>query len=524
MATKKTDEILIELETLRKENSKLKSLLQSKEIRDITTEESANKEREILLLLNDFSLKLAYLPYNELFPFITSQIKSIFGVKAALINTYDETTSELVLQYTSLSDEENNNLTKMLGGKLFNRRTRVSENEYERIISNIYEKVESLNELTFGAIPELIGKPIEKLFGIDWFAALALVHQGKLAGTMILAGEKNQKYPAKEIILAFAGITANALVKKITEERLYEVENRYKNIVDFSPYGMHIYELQKEDKLVFIAANPAADKILGFEHKSIIGLTIEEAFPSLIETEVPHKYREVIKQNSVWKTEQINYKDDKVIGAFEVFAFRISENQMVARFLEITERIQREQILKESQEHLAITLNSIGDGVISTNKLGLITNMNPVAENLCGWKLEEARGKSLDQVFNIVDATTKVKLSNPVEKVISSGKVVELSNHTVLISKDGIERNISDSAAPIVDSENRIQGVVLVFADVTQAYNSRKAIKESEDRLRITAKLAKVGGWEIDYNDITHSYSYLMNLRFMNWKQTKSPV
>jgi PAS domain S-box-containing protein len=498
MAKRKVDERLIELENLKKENSELKSLLQSQNVRYERTDETITKERATLLQINDFSLKLANLPHNELFPFIASQIKSIFGVKAALINTYDEATSELVLQFTTLSDEENSNLTKLLGGKLLNKRTHVSKKEHERILSNIYEKIASINELTFGAIPDIIGKSVEKLFGIDWFAALALVHNEKLAGTIILAGDKTQSYPEKEIILAFAGIAANALVRKETEEKLLEIEGRYRNIVENSPYGMHIYELQADDKLLFIGANPAADKILGFEHKSKIGLTIEEAFPSLVETEVPSKYKKVIKSNSVWKTEQINYKDDKVIGAFEVFAFRISENQMVARFLEITERIQREQTLKESQEYLAITLNSIGDGVISTDKVGCITNMNPVAETLCGWKLEDAVGKPLDQVFVIVEASSKVKLSNPVEKVIKTGKVVELSNHTLLISKEGKERNISDSAAPILDKDNNIHGVVLVFSDVTEAYNSRKAIQASEERLRLTAQLAKVGGWEID--------------------------
>lgn len=482
MAKRKADELQVEFEALKKENSELKSLLKSEKKRNkkATSVEAINKD--ILLKLHDFSLKLAYLPSNELFSFITSQIKSIFNVRAALINTYDETTSELVLQYTTLSNKENAKLIKVLGGKLLNRRTPVNKKDYKRITSKVYEQIPSLHELTFGAVPELICKTIEKIFGVEWFTALGLIHNKKLVGTMILAGDKKQHYPEKETILAFAGITANALARKKAEDELSQTEKRYKNIVNSSPYGMHMYELQEDDKLVFIGANPASDRILGFEHSSIIGLLIEEAFPSLIDTEVPSRYKEVIKKNAVWKTEQINYKDEKVVGAFEVFAFRIAENQMVARFLEITERIQKEQTLKQSQENLAITLRSIGDGVISTDKLGRVTNMNPVAEELCGWKLENAIGKPLDKVFVIVDASTKIKLSNPVENVISTGKVVELSNHTVLISKDGTERNVSDSAAPIIDNDNNIQGVVLVFSDVTEKYNAREEIKAREQR------------------------------------------
>ncbi len=482
MAKSKADDLLKKLEALKKENSELKDLLKSEKKRAKKTDKSEVAQKDVLLQLNEFSLQLAYLPSNKLFPFITSQIKSIFNVRAALLNTYDERTSELVLQYTTLSDKENAHLIKVLGGKLLKRRTYVDKKDYKRITSKVYEQIPSLNELTFGAVPDLIGKTIEKIFGADWFAALGLVHNKKLVGTMILAGDKKQQFPEKETILAFAGITANALARKKAEDELSETEKRYANIVNSSPYGMHMYELREDEKLVIIGANPAADRILGFDHNSIIGLPIEKAFPSLIDTEVPKKYMEVIKNNAVWNTEQINYKDEKVIGAFEVFAFRISENQMVARFLEVTERIKKEQALKQSQENLAITLKSIGDGVIATDILGLVTNMNPVAEEMCGWKLDDAKGETLDKVFVIVDASTKNKLRNPVENVISTGKVVELSNHTVLISKDGTERNISDSAAPIIDKDNNIQGVVLVFSDVTEKYKTREEIKAREKR------------------------------------------
>ncbi|MDQ7817279.1 MAG: PAS domain S-box protein [Melioribacteraceae bacterium] len=141
--------------------------------------------------------------------------------------------------------------------------------------------------------------------------------------------------------------------------------------------------------------------------------------------------------------------------------------------------------LRESEESLSITLNSIGDGVISTDEKGFVARMNPVAEKLTGWKISDVKGKHLDQIFNIIDATTRKPLLNPVEKVIRSGEVIGLSNHTILISRDGNEINISDSAAPIRDSEGEIKGVVLVFSDVTETYNTRKIISESEEKFRL---------------------------------------
>jgi len=142
------------------------------------------------------------------------------------------------------------------------------------------------------------------------------------------------------------------------------------------------------------------------------------------------------------------------------------------------------QKLKEREEWLSTTLNSIGDAVISTDKKGFITYMNPVAENLTAWNIKEAEGKNLTDVFNIVNVITKKKVDNPVSKVIVSGKIVGLANHTMLISKDGKEYQIADSGAPIKDTNGNICGVVLVFRDVTREYQMQESLRENENNLR----------------------------------------
>lgn len=147
-------------------------------------------------------------------------------------------------------------------------------------------------------------------------------------------------------------------------------------------------------------------------------------------------------------------------------------------------KFQMEQKLRESEKKLSITLQSIGDGVIATDKENLISQMNRTAERMCGWTFEEAKGLPLSQVFKIKCVLTQECIDSPVEAVFRTGKVVELSNHTVLISRDGTERNISDSAAPIYDELGEIQGVVLVFSDVTEAYKNRELLKQSEKLYR----------------------------------------
>lgn len=129
------------------------------------------------------------------------------------------------------------------------------------------------------------------------------------------------------------------------------------------------------------------------------------------------------------------------------------------------------------KENLRITLMSIGDGVITTDLNGIITNINPVASSMTGFLPVEAVGKNSNDVFNIVNKYTRDPVASPIERVINEGRIVGLANHTVLISKDGSEYDISDSGAPIIDENGAIFGVVVVFRDVTKEYASRKEIE-----------------------------------------------
>ncbi|MFH2090906.1 MAG: PAS domain S-box protein [Pseudomonadota bacterium] len=139
-----------------------------------------------------------------------------------------------------------------------------------------------------------------------------------------------------------------------------------------------------------------------------------------------------------------------------------------------------EKQMQQSKENLRITLNSIGDAVIATDTNGGITQMNPVAEKLTGWSFEEALGQPLNTVFKIINAHTRKPVDSPVKKVLDFGCQVGLANHTVLISKDNREYQIADSAAPIKNRLQQLEGVVLVFRDITEEYALFEALKKSE--------------------------------------------
>jgi len=147
---------------------------------------------------------------------------------------------------------------------------------------------------------------------------------------------------------------------------------------------------------------------------------------------------------------------------------------------------------------LAVTLSSIGDAVITTDAQGCVTFLNREAERLTGWTNAEAAGQPMPTVFRIVNEETRATVEDPVQKVIRSGLIVGLANHTVLIARDGREFIIDDSGAPIRGADGAIIGVVLVFRDNTEQKRAEDALRRNERFLQQTGHIAKVGGWEFD--------------------------
>ncbi|MDH3392696.1 MAG: ATP-binding protein [Desulfobulbaceae bacterium] len=193
----------------------------------------------------------------------------------------------------------------------------------------------------------------------------------------------------------------------------------------------------------------------------------------------------------------INTVADICAGGLE----RIFYSQKILDYQETLEQKVAAQTLELSREkeRLAVTLRSIGDGVITTDTSGNIVLLNKVAEQLTGWSSEEAAGKPLLEVFNIVNEQSGTPCDNPVKKILQDGEIIGLSKQTILRSKDGVERHIDDSGAPIRDMESKIIGTVLVFRDITEQLITEQELHKVK-KLESVGVLA--GGIAHDFNNI----------------------
>jgi PAS domain S-box-containing protein len=164
---------------------------------------------------------------------------------------------------------------------------------------------------------------------------------------------------------------------------------------------------------------------------------------------------------------------------------RQAQGELELRIAERTSQLaQSNSELNRQREWFQTTLASIGDAVIATGTEGQILLLNKAAEELTGWAQVEAAGKPLPEVFNIINEHTRLPPVNPALRAIEEDTLIGLANHTILIARDGTEKAIDDSAAPIRDEQGRILGAVLVFRDISERRRAEEAVRDSEQRYR----------------------------------------
>jgi PAS domain S-box-containing protein len=319
------------------------------------------------------------------------------------------------------------------------------------------------------------------------------------------------------VVLVFRDVTERRRLERLqrdlqgqlerqVQERTAELrasEERFRLLVE-GTRDYAIFLLDPEARVV--SWNPGAERIKGYRADEIIGRHFSRFYP-----------KEAIDQG--WPAEEL--RRAAVEGRFEDEGWRVRKDgsrfwaNVIITALhdeagklrgfskitrDLTERRRAEEAIRQAnaelerrveertaalhneREMLRVTLASIGDAVITTDTAGRVTFLNQVAESLTGWGQKQARGQALEAVFPILHEQTRRPVDNPVAKVIREGVIVGLGNHTVLVARDGTERPIDDSAAPIRGDRGETVGVVLIFRDVTEQRQAQFALRQSEAR------------------------------------------
>jgi PAS domain S-box-containing protein len=174
-----------------------------------------------------------------------------------------------------------------------------------------------------------------------------------------------------------------------------------------------------------------------------------------------------------------------------------------------------EKQLKNNEKWLSTLLNNISDGVISTDLQELVTFINPVAENITGWKKEEATGRKLVEVFQIAHAETDEFLANSVSRVLQTGNIISLPIDTVLINKNGAKIPIDETTAPLKDDQEKTIGAILVFRDVTERQQAIKDREKQIEQEQLLAQLEKVNQLK---NEFLNLFSHELRSPLSNMK------
>ena len=332
--------------------------------------------------------------------------------------------------------------------------------------------------LTRWTAAEALGKPVEEIFRVvnDETGKVLVARDGTRTPIADHAAPIRQPgEPSEGVVLTF---------RDVSEQRAADLaQARLSAIVEYSGDAI----LTKTLDGIIRSWNTGAEKLFGYRAEETVGKSVT----MLIPPDRLHEETEILDRlhhgQTMERRETIRMtKDGRLLPVLlSVSPLRDREGRIVGASKvvhDLTAVVAAREALRRERDLLETTLASIGDGVIVTDARGRVTSINPQAETLTGWTTAEAHGRDLASVFAIVNEQTRKPVENPVHRVLEHGAIVGLANHTILLARDGIERSIDDSAAPIRDTDGTLVGVVLVFRDITSRRQAERLVQAAERR------------------------------------------
>jgi PAS domain S-box-containing protein len=289
---------------------------------------------------------------------------------------------------------------------------------------------------------------------------------------------------SKTMVLSSHDIT----LQKQAEEKNLDSEMKFRSLIESAPFGIHMYTLEDDSRLIFNGFNPTANLILNIDHNQFIGKTIEEAFPYLIQTEIPDRYKQVARSGESCTIKHVAYEDEKIQGVYELHAFQISHGKMAVFFVDITERTRSLETLRISEEKFSKVFFTSPD-TISISRLsdGKFIDVNPSFTKLLGFEKDEAIGKTSFDLNVWVNPGDRAELIKGLNHENSTSKL-----EMVLRAKDGHYINVLMSASNLLMNEE--QYLLIVLRDITERIQAEQKLIQAHTGLELAYE-ATLQGW-----------------------------
>jgi diguanylate cyclase (GGDEF)-like protein/PAS domain S-box-containing protein len=328
---------------------------------------------------------------------------------------------------------------------------------------------------------EMLGQSVARLLPADRIgeprALMARVAQGETIANLETVRVLKSGAPAR-LTITYSPVTGPggrivamaALARRTAQpSAVHSLDARLAAIIESTDDAV----ISKKLDGTVLSWNPGAERMFGYTAAEMIGRSIRRLFPPERESEEDLLLTSIARGERVAHFETVRIRKDGTplqvsvtLSPLRDESGRIIGASKIAR--DITERQRMVSALSEQSERFRVTLRSIADAVISTDARGNVDFVNPVAQRLTGWSQGDAMGRPIEQVFHVVREQTGKALENPVRRCLAQMQAVGLPEHTLLMCRDGNQRSIEDSAAPIFDSHGATRGAVLVFHDVSE--------------------------------------------------------